>query len=233
MEARMQPVPMSSAARRTAALAAFAAAAIFVTQEVCLLLAADPGSVDDLIRGGVHPVNLLRARLMFVQFFLVLTVYAAIVARTRRPVALLGLVFGLISCTLELGYRAVELEGVFARWLPAYLQAPNDAARLLARLRLDSFYDVVAAAYLVIGVAAPLTALCFGLATVGGATRLERAVGILYFANLARHSLRWLFVPLWPSLSGVSSAIFPFLVVPLYVCVGVWLWRTPPPAPAG
>jgi hypothetical protein len=218
---------VSLAARRVAAVAAFAVAAIFVTQEICLRLGADPSSADELIRVGVQPGNLLRARLMFLLFFGLLTVYAAIFAEKRRHVALLGLVFGAVSCVMELGYRAVELDGVFARWLPAYLAAQGEPARLVARARLDGFYDVVTAVYRVIGVASPLASLCFGLATIRGATRLERAVGVLFFANLARQSLRWVVVPLFPAAAGVNAAVFAFVVVPLYVVVGAWLWRTP------
>src|SRR6266542_3732225 len=192
-------VQMSPRARRIAAVAAFAVAAIFVTQEICLLLAVDPSSADELIKSGVQPLNLLRARLMFYVFFLVLTVQAALFARTRSFPALLGLVVGSIGCTMELSYRALELEGLFARWLPAYLQAHDDAARQLAHARLDAFYDLVMVAYRVIGVTAPMTSLCFALATFRGATRLERTLGILFFVNCARQSLPFV-VPLLPAL---------------------------------
>jgi hypothetical protein len=218
---------MSPPARRIAALAAFAAAAIFITQEICLRLAADPSSADELVRVGVSPINLLRARLMFLLFFFWLTVYTAIYAHTRKHVALLGLIFGVVSCIAELGYRAVELDGLFARWLPAYLAAQGDAARLVGRARLDTFYDLVPAAYRIIGIASPLASLCFGLATFRGRSRLERAVGILFFVNVGRKVVA-LAAGLLPWLASLNNLLFAIVVIPLYVVIGIWLWRTPP-----
>jgi hypothetical protein len=216
--------PLSSRALRLVAVAAFAVAIIFFAQEVLLRLADDPSSVEELVKAGAQPANVWRARIMFAQFFLLLTVYAGIAAVTRRPLAWLGLGFGLISCILELAYRAVELVLVFPRWLPAYVHAGDDLARAIARARLELFYDGVDAVYFVLRYAGPLTALGFGLTLVGGSGRLRRAAGVAWLLNAARGLLR-LFAPLWPGLLAVNGAVFLYIVPPIYLVVGAWLWR--------
>jgi hypothetical protein len=216
--------PLSSRGRRLVAVAAFMVALNFLAQELLLRFADDPSSVDELIKAGVQPANLWRARIMFAQFFFILTVYAGIAAVTRRPLAGLSLVFGLISCLLELAYRAVELVLVFPRWLPAYLHATDAVARQLAQARLELFYDAVAAVYFVLRYAGPVTAVGFGLTLLGGAGRRRRVAGVAWLVNGARGLLRWL-APLWPGVLAVNNVVFTYVVVPLYVAVGVWLWH--------
>jgi hypothetical protein len=215
---------------RLVAVAAFAVAAIFATQEVCLLLAVDPSSTDELVGAGVQPLNLLRARLMFYIFFLIIIVQAALFSRTRSFPALLGLIAGSIGCTVELAYRALELDGAFARWLPALLHAPDASARAIAHARLDTFYDLVIGAYRIIGVTAPATSLAFALANWGRPSRLQRLLAIFFLVNGARQSISF-FVPLLPALSGLSGTLFIFTVLPVYVTAGLWMWREPALSP--
>lgn len=202
------------------AAASTAVAAIFIVQEICLSLAVDPSSADELVRVGVQPVNLLRARLMFVLFFLQFIAYAALYLRRRSFASLLGLIFGAVAGLFEIGYRAVELEALFKHWLPALWHAQSTAEILLARTRIENFYVLVAVAYRVIGTAGPLSYLCFGVETVRGADTLERVVGALFLANCVRLLLPWM------GLAWINEFLFIALMAPLYLAIGAWLWRS-------
>jgi hypothetical protein len=207
---------------RAAGACSFAVVAIFVFQEFVLRLSPGPSTVDEWLSQPLSAVEQVRMALMFALFFFEMVVFTGIALRSGTDAARAGLVFGVLACTVELLYRAVEM-GAVPDWAEAYRQAQDATAQALLRSRIEAFEHVTASLYSVIRGAALATSLCFG-AALWRSQGLTQAVALLFFANAGRLCLHYLkgFVP---ALSPILDAVFIAVLAPLYVCVGLWLWQ--------
>jgi hypothetical protein len=197
-------------------------ATIFVFQEVALRLAPGPGTTDEWLAGPLSLVEEVRMALMFALFFFSLAVYAGLTFRIGGEPARAGLLFAVIACVIELAYRAVEMRAV-PDWAEAYRRTQDPAVRALLRARIDAFQDVTLALYSVIRGAALCASACFA-AALWRAKGLERVVGLLFLANATRlwlHGSKGVVPMLGPAL----DAMFILVLAPLYICLGIWLWR--------
>jgi hypothetical protein len=207
---------------RVAGACAVVVAAIFSFQELVLRLSPGPSTLDDWLSAPLSPLERLRMALMFVLFFLALLAHAGVALRAGNDAAKVAFVFAAIACTIELGYRAVEMQAL-PRWADAYRQAEDALLRAELRSRVETFLDVTTSIYAVIRGAAILTSVCFGLALLP-AKGLQRTVALLFTANAARLALNYP-RPFVPALAPVLDGMFIVVLAPLYVCIGVWLWN--------
>jgi hypothetical protein len=216
--ARYPPPPLFW---RVGGACSFAVAAIFVFQEFVLRLAPGPSTAAEWLAAPLAPLERVRMGFMFALFFLSLLTYAGVAFRADNDAARAGLVFGTIACTVELAYRAVEMDAVPA-WAETYRQTQDPSLRALLQARIEAFGDVTTAIYDVIRGAAMLTSLCFGGALFRG-SGWQRTVALLFFANAARLGLNYT-KPFVPALAPILDGVFIVVLAPLYGCVGWWLW---------
>jgi hypothetical protein len=211
---------------QVAGICSFAVAAIFVFQEFVLRLAPGPSTTDEWLAAPLTSIERARMGAMFLLFFLALFTYAGIAFRAGNSMARAALVFGALGCAIELTYRAVEM-GAAPQWADGYRQAHDVVTQSLYRSRIEVFQDVIAALYILIRGAAIATSLCFGTA-LWRATGLQRGVSLFFFANAVRLLLSYA-KPLVPGLEPVLDWVFVAVLVPLYVCAGLWLRSDPAP----
>ena len=217
---------------RTMALCSTTAAVGMLVAQSWLARYPSPEDVADFIALHANPVFIAQSWVILVQVFLMFLAHWGVAVKNYRLSPALfatGFLFFLIWELLELVPRSINLFAASYVWAPQYLAAVDESTRSIWEIGFRMFDDVSGAIRETRRVVIILAYLLFGLAIwrIGG---WVRAISALYLLNSLRLTLG--VIGGWSGstwVSGGGTAAFLLLMVPMFILIGVWLWREPEP----